>query len=285
VFNYSAEILRTIPSPGEVREAVWRHTLVGRAAEMIREDVEVETWAGRYEFRGRVVPPGLLRFQKLRKVSVRRKRVRGFQGAWSQQQEALLDLLLLKSPLTDLMHCGRSRPRFHVGACAKWLADRELSRALCFAWVGGERAATSLNALSAGLVVRAQGGADPGELKLLLAAAYHCHLLLLGERPMPGRGEEPRIDLGSHRLDAGESSLYIELIKCIRTNLEALQFPPDESLGEPMARSLRAFDSACRSLEQPGSREAAALAVSRALETSAWLPVKAEILKSQSEVS
>jgi len=66
----AAHALASLGAPGSAREAVNRHSLLARVAEIARTDSTVSFWLGRQTYVGRVPPPRVTALPKLRRVRV-----------------------------------------------------------------------------------------------------------------------------------------------------------------------------------------------------------------------
>ncbi len=66
----AAHALASLGAPGSAREAVNRHSLLARVAEIARTDSTVSFWLGRETYVGRVPPPRVTALPKLRRVRV-----------------------------------------------------------------------------------------------------------------------------------------------------------------------------------------------------------------------
>lgn len=100
-------------APASVGEALARHATFSRLLELVRIDTEVSWWVGRRVFRGARPPARLLKWQRVRRVSVHESRLSlGEMNAANEQAqpafETTLRTLLAASPLTDLASAGRA---------------------------------------------------------------------------------------------------------------------------------------------------------------------------------
>ncbi len=257
--RFTARLLESIDRPQDLQAAVAAHTLVGRLFEAERNDAEVTTWLTTYRFRGRPVPANITRFRALRRVRVHGRRVEGVGLLESEDQFILLDRLLLRSPVTDLLHADRSSPPFRLAGLARWLGDADLCRAVVYRWVERDRPAEVAEALSQALFVRARGLAPEEEIALVAHALYHLHLLLLIEA---SHRHEPHVSTGDlvGRWRSRGPALFPALILALREAGAAAGIPPDQTLGPALSDRLKAFDPVARAVvDSRGTERAAAI--------------------------
>ncbi|MDF1562582.1 MAG: hypothetical protein P1V51_06045 [Deltaproteobacteria bacterium] len=268
---YTASLLEQLEPPRDLEGALRAHTLVGRLFEAERQDSEVKTWLATHRFRGRPVPKNITRFRRLRRVRVHGRRVEGLGLLDSEDQFILLDRLLLRSPLSDLLHPERGQPAFRLAGLARWLGHPDLCRSLLYAWVDRDRPAEIAEALAQALHVRVRGMAPREEVLLVAHALYHLHLLLLTEGL---HRKEPPVSVAdlAGRWRARSGSLFVALILALRQAAGSAGLPPDEDLGEGLAERQAAFDRVARSAVDEEARERAAIVLAAILGQPIALP-------------
>ena len=107
----AAQALASLGAPSSAVEAVNRHSLLGRVAEIARTDSTVSFWLGRETFVGRVPPPRATALPRLRRVRVdvvRRVWLREI-GVPAVAREAVL-ALAVASPLGEALDPLRLEP-------------------------------------------------------------------------------------------------------------------------------------------------------------------------------
>jgi hypothetical protein len=107
----AAHRLAALGAPASAEEAVARHSLLARVAEIARTDSTVTFWLGRETFVGRVPPPRVTALPNLRRVRVdvaRRSWLRDI-GVPSVAREAVL-ALAIASPLGEALDPLRLEP-------------------------------------------------------------------------------------------------------------------------------------------------------------------------------
>jgi len=129
--SFTEACLRRPSPPRTGNELIARHTLLGKALEITRTDVEIRFWAGRRRFIGQEPPRRLFRWKELRGVRELRQQVTWAETELTQEQQQLLQLLLRQSPLTDLLSPGRAFPLFDWLPVAEYLADPRTCRLVC----------------------------------------------------------------------------------------------------------------------------------------------------------
>jgi hypothetical protein len=110
--------LDRIPPPRNVGEALSRHTWFSRMFDLARTDVEVKWWTGSQTFLGTDPPGRLLAWPEVRRVQQTRtpRPLMDLPAAGSAVDAAkfaaVVDLVLRKTPLTDLATITRNGPPF-----------------------------------------------------------------------------------------------------------------------------------------------------------------------------
>ncbi len=123
--------LLALPPPAEVEELLRRHSLCAGVLELTRTDVDLDTWAAVYSFRGQEPPRRLLRWKGLRRVREARRTLRWLEEeAMDEAQVGLLGALFAASPLTALLSPTRARPPLELGGLARYLRTAAVAR-LC----------------------------------------------------------------------------------------------------------------------------------------------------------
>jgi hypothetical protein len=127
--------LLALPGPADLEEALRRHTLCHGVLELTRTDLELDTWAAVYSFRGQQPPPRLLRWKRLRRVREVRRTVSWISETLADEQLELLGLLLDASPLTALLTPTRPRPELDLGRVASYLRWPAVARLCAHAYL------------------------------------------------------------------------------------------------------------------------------------------------------
>lgn len=112
-----AQVIREAGAPHTVGDALGRHAVFSRVAELSRIDTHVSWWVGSADFRGSEPPGRLLAWPKLRRVQESQQSVllgdMPPAGAdWAEEWRTLLGHWLAASPLTDLATLDREKPPF-----------------------------------------------------------------------------------------------------------------------------------------------------------------------------
>jgi hypothetical protein len=248
ILERARETLERIAAPASVGEALSRHSWFDRVMEVTRADTRVTFWAGYRTFRGVAPPTRLVRWARLRRVSVTRTPVRVLDlGPLAVEREHLRDAvhsLLARTPLTDLATCTRDAPSF------EW---QKATLSLLAARGGRTLALRALDRLDPGQVEAALGRATRhllcGELRSLAAPA----IALLGERTL---AESLRCASGrTPSDDGGEDSRFARALGAVAAERElatggdVLTTPERERMADVIARAART----------PSAREARAM--------------------------
>lgn len=119
--RFTASLL-ALPSPADPEELLRRHSLCLGVLELTRLDVELDTWAAVYSFKGQAPPRRLLRWKGLRRVRETRRTVSWLaEETLAEAQLELLRALFAASPLTALLSPTRPRPALELGGLAGYL--------------------------------------------------------------------------------------------------------------------------------------------------------------------
>lgn len=130
VVAFSARCL-ALGAPPTAARLVARHSVLARLVDLERTDVELRFWAGRRTFIGMEPPARLLAWSGLRRVHQRRHTVGWLSSELADGQRQLVDLVFWHSPLTALLTPERPFPGFSLAGVFPYLAQRDVSRAVC----------------------------------------------------------------------------------------------------------------------------------------------------------
>ena len=219
--------LLALPSPTDLDEALRRHTLCRGVLELTRTDVELDTWAAVYTFRGQAPPPRLLRWKSLRRVREERRTVSWLaEEAMSDEQLELLRLLFEASPLTALLAPTRPRPAFDLGSVAPYLRWPAVARLCVHAYLElGLRAVGP--ALARAFWQIADGQTRRADRAVELACGLVAYLFAARSFARPAAPLEV-----SEELDADLTAVLLAVADCG-------QLPPAEAIGDAeVARNL-----------------------------------------------
>jgi hypothetical protein len=146
------QLLRSIPPPSTLREALSRHATFARVLRVERPDTLVRWWSGSREFRGLQPPARLLWWKGLRRVSSEIAHVELASlalgtGVDEERYHAMLGQLVSLSPLTDLCTAGRPSPPFAWTAPALGLLASEPGRVMALRALRSEDPARAMVAV------------------------------------------------------------------------------------------------------------------------------------------
>jgi hypothetical protein len=168
----SLELVRAVPPPRTIVEALSRHTVTSRALEVIRTDTTVSWWTGSASFRGQPAPGRLLKWRDLRRVREDTRQVPLVDmggDAPAVTVDMWLDAVgtwLSRSPLTDLATAGRRSPAFRWSDATLSLITTVPGRSLAFRALARQRPTDAVSALE-----RARTGVEGGPPELQSLAA------------------------------------------------------------------------------------------------------------------
>ncbi|HLK91449.1 MAG TPA: hypothetical protein VKZ18_16240 [Polyangia bacterium] len=258
--------LASVGAPRSAREAVNRHSLLARIAEIVRVDRTVKFWLGRRTFVGRTPPGRIMALPSLRRVQVERSS-RGWLreiGIPAVGRRAFL-ALNVASPLGEALDPLRLDPPFGWGRVLPVLRFPGLCRAVAGAAVeaGVDLAGDAL----AGALYRYAGmhdppiGVPPTSESVAFALRFLAHLVwldvLYGADPERARAErEPA------RGPAFGLELAVVVTAAARTRPSLVwpeDVPPDGDLGRAFAARLARLDARASAAGSP--RLAAALSI------------------------
>ncbi|HEV3033002.1 MAG TPA: hypothetical protein VG319_15260 [Polyangia bacterium] len=270
----AAQALASLGAPASAVEAVNRHSLLARLAEIARTDSTVNFWLGRETFVGRVPPPRVTALPTLRRVRVdvvRRSWLRDI-GVPTIAHDAVL-ALGVASPLGEALDplrlepplCwSRILPVLRAPALGRIVAGRMLE-------VGLERAGDGLAAalLRFASFQDPPGGWPATPEAVAFALQFLAHLVwldvLFGAEPAAA-GAKPRTEAGPR--PGGELA---SMLAAAARRAPALVWPGDVSadgaLGRAFATRLEAFAGRARGEAAPAAAAAhgvAALAATAA---------------------
>jgi hypothetical protein len=177
--SFTARCLRQVPPPDTPEQLVARHSLLWCVPRLMRHDVEVRFWAGRRTYEGMAPPRRLMRWRQLRGVREQIHEVLWAGTEISDTQRELLDVLMSRSPLTDLLTPDRQAPAFDWQRVAPWLQRPALCRLVAHRYLemGLTRVGPPLARAFWQLVDRhAPAEEDERRLALLLAAGLVVYL-------------------------------------------------------------------------------------------------------------
>jgi hypothetical protein len=124
---FTAECIAVGP-PANEDELVARHALLEGLPRLTRADVVLSFWAGQRSFLGRSPPRRLLAWRGLRRVRQQREVVQWLATVDDLEQDRLVDLLFLQSPLTMLLSIDRPAPRFSLATLFPYLGHPGICR-------------------------------------------------------------------------------------------------------------------------------------------------------------
>ncbi len=168
----SLELVRAVPAPRTIAEALSRHTVTSRALEVIRTDTTVSWWTGSASFRGQPAPGRLLKWRDLRRVREDTRQVPLIDmgtDAPAVTTDMWLDAIgtwLSRSPITDLATAGRRAPAFRWSDATLSLITTIPGRSLAFRALSRQRPTDAVSALE-----RARSGIEGGPPELQSLAA------------------------------------------------------------------------------------------------------------------
>ncbi len=168
----SLELVRAVPAPRTIAEALSRHTVTSRALEVIRTDTTVSWWTGSASFRGQPAPGRLLKWRDLRRVREDTRQVPLVDmgtDAPAVTTDMWLDAIgtwLSRSPITDLATAGRRAPAFRWSDATLSLITTIPGRSLAFRALSRQRPTDAVSALE-----RARSGIEGGPPELQSLAA------------------------------------------------------------------------------------------------------------------
>lgn len=124
-----------IPPPRTLGDALARHATLAGLARLVRHDATVKWWTGSAELIGRPTPARLLAWPKLRRVREQKRETGLFSLATSgrlsaQRYIALLQELLSRSPLTELLLAGQNGQPFSLSPSLASVSAVPLGRAI-----------------------------------------------------------------------------------------------------------------------------------------------------------
>jgi hypothetical protein len=238
-------LAQLVPAEGPTQLAA-RHSILHHLFDLGRDDVRVSFWAGRREFRGQEPPARLLAWQRVRRVREERWRTPIVAEALGDPlARAILDALLVASPLTDLLAPTRTDPPLDLARLAPHLQHASIARAVCDRWLTlglGEVGGPLVGALFRLYDQRGQ------RVAARIATVFACHLVLLwlfarATPPDPVRVASEMQVLGATR--PGLRDLFGLFAAAQRFGLGA---PPDLARDGRLRAPLEACLRACRQI-------------------------------------
>ena len=213
-----------MPRPIDEEQLVARHVLLENLIWLSREDVEVRFWLGRRQFQGTSPPPGLLRWQRLRRVRQTHATVNWLGTDLSPAQVHSLGLLLRQSPLTDLLSPHRGAPAFRWQPVLGPLASPAICRLAChqYAEMGLSVVGPPLARAFWDLVGRA-GKMQHHRRALVVVSGLVLYLLATASMSGPADAPPPELRRSD---DLPQESLGSVLVAAARCGL----MPPQEAL-------------------------------------------------------
>jgi hypothetical protein len=257
----AAQALASLGAPESAEEAVARHSLLARIAEIARTDSTVSFWLGRETFVGRVPPPRVKALPNLRRVRVdvvRRSWLRDI-GVPAVAREAVL-ALSIASPLGEALDPLRLEPPLAWSRILPVLRAPLLGRIVAgrLLEVGLPRAGAGLAAalLRFASFQDPPGGVPATPDAVAFALRFLAHLVWLDVLFGAGAGPAAGPGLGATST-AGELAT---LLTAAAARAPALVWPRDVGrdgdLGRAFRARLEAFAAAAR-IEPPPAVEAA----------------------------
>ena len=234
----AALALASLGPPASAAEAVERHSLLARVAEIARTDSTVSFWLGRETFVGRVPPPRVTAMPALRRVrveSVRRAWLRDI-GVPAVAREAVL-ALAVASPLGEALDPLRLEPPLCWSRILPVLRGPALARIVAgrMLEVGLERAG---DGLAAALLRFASFQDPPGGLPatpdaVAFALQFLAHLVWLDVLFEPGARA------GTATSPLATSGELASLVTAAAARAPALVWPPDVPADGDLGRAFR----------------------------------------------
>jgi len=134
ILAIARETLDRVPPPTDVREALSRHTWLGRVLDVARTDTVVSWWVGKRTYLGVDPPARLSAWPELRRVNVvATPRALLDLGPLAVDRDLLTEavaLLLARTPLTELAACTRVAPKLVWHAATLGLVATPAGRTL-----------------------------------------------------------------------------------------------------------------------------------------------------------
>jgi hypothetical protein len=264
----AAHGLASLGGPASAEEAVARHSLLARVAEIARTDSTVTFWLGRESFVGRVPPPRVTALPNLRRVRVdvvRRSWLRDI-GVPSVARDAVL-ALAIASPLGEALDplrlepplaWSRILPVLRAPSLARIVAGRLLEVGLPRA--GGGLAAALLRFAS---FQDPPGGVAATPEAVAFALRFLAHLVWLDVLFGAGTAPASEPDAPLRAL----ASLLAAAAACAPALVWPRDVPEGGELGRAFSARLEAFAAVARAEPAPeaaAARGVAAFAVSAA---------------------
>ena len=261
----AAHALASLGPPASAAEAVDRHSLLARVAEIGRTDSTVSFWLGRETFVGRVPPPRVTALPNLRRVRVdvvRRSWLRDI-GVPSVARDAVL-ALAVASPLGEALDPLRLEPPLCWSRILPVLRGPALARIVAgrMLEVGLERAG---GALAAALLRFASfqdppGGAPATPEAVAFALRFLAHLVWLDVLFEPGGTATSAAPVAT----PGASGELASMVTAAAARAPALVWPPDVAadgdLGRAFAARLEALAARARTEPVPAAEAALGVA-------------------------
>lgn len=193
IATWVEELVARAGAPASRSDALARHVVVSRVAELRREDVVVKNWAYTHRFFGRPVPKRVTVMPALRRVKVAATtrlfgdvlaRLHGWYGA-----PALWRTLVARSPVTELVDRALAPTFVFSQASIAVLADGALRSGIARQIAADPERDAQARALGTALLAL-HPEAPPASLYFALALVYEVHVTTLLERdaPTPGAG-------------------------------------------------------------------------------------------------
>ena len=261
-----AQALASLGPPGSAAEAVERHSLLARVAEIGRTDSTVSFWLGRETFVGRVPPPRVTALPALRRVRVdvvRRSWLRDI-GVPSIARDAVL-ALGIASPLGEALDPLRLEPPLCWSRILPVLREPALGRIVAgrMLEIGLPRAGDGLAAalLRFASLQDPPGGAEATPEAVAFALRFLAHLVWLdvlfagAPAPAAAPGAGPVVPAG------GELAV---MVTAAASRAPGLVWPrdvaPDGALGRAFAARLDALAAQARGQAAPAAEAARGVA-------------------------
>jgi hypothetical protein len=197
VARFTAEMLAGIPAADTMPEAVSLHSLLWNLPRLVRTDRVVKYWAGTRRYSGQQPPHRMVRWPRLRRVSIKEERHRWQESLLTIEQRDLLTGLMRRSPITDLVNASKS---FQLTPALLALQHPELARFIVDALVRRFRDAELCAALAGALVTAAlRSTAEARLIRFFASVLVHVVMTVVwtsGQAGLDAAGESAEPLLG-----------------------------------------------------------------------------------------